>query len=83
MLKQNHHLHLLILIIALVLSAQAQVDTASLTGRIVDPNGSAVGGARVTITNQTTNLTTEAATNDDGYYTFTSVRPSLYRVEVA
>ena len=83
MLKQNHYLHLLILIIALVLSAEAQVDTASLTGRIVDPNGAAVGGARVTITNQTTNLTNVIATNEDGYYTFTSVRPSLYTVEVA
>ncbi len=38
------------------LPAFAQVDTATITGTIVDPSGAAVVGARIVATSQTTGL---------------------------
>lgn len=51
------------------LIVNAQVDTASLTGQITDSQGAVVAGARVVVINQTTNISTETTTNNDGYYT--------------
>ena len=42
-----------------------------------------IAGARVVLTNQATNIAVETTTNDDGYYTLTNLRPSLYAIEVA
>ncbi|MEP6900109.1 MAG: TonB-dependent receptor [Actinomycetota bacterium] len=60
-----------------------QIDTASLTGLLTDPQGAVVAGARVTATNQATGIRTETTTNSDGYYTFTNLRPSRYTIEAA
>ena len=62
--------------------ADAQVDTASLTGLIKDQNGAIISGATISVTNQATNITATAMTNGEGYYTFTNLRPALYTIEV-
>ncbi len=41
----------------------AQVDTASVTGQVTDPQGAVVAGARVVATNQATNIAVETTTN--------------------
>ncbi len=61
----------------------AQVDTASLTGQVKDSQGALINGARVMATNQTTNIMVEATTGSEGYYTFTGLRPSIYKIEVS
>jgi hypothetical protein len=60
---------------------RAQVDTASVTGQVTDQQGAVVAGARVVATNQVTNIAVETTTNDDGYYTLSNLRPSLYIIE--
>lgn len=73
----------LILFAAAVATSQAQIDTASLTGQVTDVQGAVMSGARITITNQATNITVETTTNGEGYYTLTNLRPSLYTIEAA
>src|SRR6476619_4952403 len=62
--------------------AFAQTGTSSLRGTITDLQGRAVSGAQVTITNEEKNFTRTQSTNDDGAYTFTSIPPGSYRLEV-
>ena len=80
----TYKIYLLLLIIILgVTTNRAQIDTASLTGQVTDPQGAVVAGARVVATNQTTGITVETTTNSDGYFTFTSLRPSIYTIEAS
>jgi hypothetical protein len=60
----------------------AQNDRASITGRVTDPSGANVVGARVKATNINTGATFEATTNDDGRFVVPSIlQVGLYRVE--
>lgn len=65
-----------------ITTAGAQVDTASLTGLVTDPNGEAVAGARISVINQATNISVNTITNGEGYYTIASLRPALYTITV-
>ena len=60
----------------------AQIDTATLTGQVTDPQTAVISGARVRVVSQATGISVETATNNEGYYTFTALRPNLYTVEV-
>jgi hypothetical protein len=61
----------------------AQADTGRLEGTITDPQGAAVAGANVTITNTGTGYPSSAKTNELGYYTISALPPGHYRVEVS
>ncbi len=65
------------------LNLAAQVDTATLTGQVTDQNGAALGGARITVTSPSTNISKSSATNTDGYYTFSGLKSGLYKIEAA
>ena len=54
-------------------SVTAQTGAASLTGIVSDQSGSTVPGATVTATNQATNVTYVAVSNEAGNYTVTSL----------
>src|SRR5712691_6755802 len=71
---------LLLLCIALLIpvSAFAQTGAASLTGIISDQSGAKVPGTTVTATNQATNVTYTAVSNDTGNYTITAVPVGTY-----
>src|SRR5829696_3203798 len=73
---------LLILICGLGASALAQSDRGSITGRVVDPSGAVVPGAKVTVTNTETNTPAEAKTNDEGNFTFPQLPAAPYRLTV-
>ncbi len=60
---------------------QAQV-TAGLTGRVIDPSGTAVPNAQITLTEITTNVHQQTVSTSAGDYTFTALNPGLYRVDV-
>jgi hypothetical protein len=63
--------------------ATAQVTTGSLQGVVLDPNGAAVAGATVRITNAETGISRETTTNAEGFYRVTNLLPGeRYRVEV-
>ena len=62
--------------------ALAQVDSGAISGVVTDATGAVVPGAIVTITQTTTNLTTELRTNESGFYSAPSLRPGSYEVTV-
>ena len=62
-------------------AVQAQTATGSISGNVADPSGSAVPGARVTVTNVGTNDSRSARTNESGYFSFPLLPPATYRLE--
>ena len=70
------------LLLGFTAAAHAQVDRATLTGTVRDPQGAVVSGASVVITNSATNLANQAKTNAEGNYTAVNLKPGRYLVEV-
>jgi hypothetical protein len=73
---------LLLLVSLAANSALAQLETATVSGQVVDPSGLSIHGAQVALVDIDRNTTTDTATNPSGLYTFPSVRPGRYRMEV-
>ncbi len=67
---------------ALARSVSAQPSTASLNGIVVDPQGRAVSGAHVILTERFKSLRRQTETNPDGFFTFPQALPSTYSVRV-
>jgi hypothetical protein len=65
-----------------VSSAFGQAVYGSILGTVTDPTGAAVNGAKVTVTSQTKNVTTEATTNESGNYNVTHLIPDVYTIRV-
>ena len=63
-------------------SALAQLETATVSGQVVDPSGLSITGAQVKLVDIDRDTTTGTATSPSGLYTFPSVRPGRYRMEV-
>lgn len=59
-----------------------QVNTADIVGRVLDPKGLTVPGAKVTVMDTDTGLTREAATGDTGDFVVTLLPPGTYKVTV-
>ena len=64
-------------------SALGQAVYGSILGTVTDPSGAAVAGAKVTVTSQTKNVSTETTTNESGNYSVTHLIPDVYSVQVA
>ncbi|MGB6876659.1 MAG: carboxypeptidase-like regulatory domain-containing protein [Candidatus Acidiferrales bacterium] len=63
---------------------QAQTTASStVVGTVTDPSGAAVPGATVKLTNVGTNVPLTATANDSGQYTFPTVTPGTYALEVS
>lgn len=62
-------------------SVPAQVGSSSVRGTVLDPQGKALTGATVTLTNPVVNAVRTAKTNDTGGYTFDLVPPGTYTIE--
>ncbi len=63
-------------------AAFAQAVYGSILGTVTDPQGAAVAGAKVTVTNQRKGGEDTATTNADGNYSVTHLVPDLYTVKV-
>ena len=61
---------------------QSQSSYGSVVGIVADSSGAAVPGATVTLTNNATGISRTAQTSDVGTYTFDSVSPGNYRVDI-
>lgn len=61
----------------------AQVDTGSITGTVADSTGAVVGGAKVTLVNEGTDVTLSTNSGSDGNYVFSPVRIGSYKLEAA
>src|SRR5437763_4935229 len=84
-MKKAASLVALLVAVSLVTSmprANAQAVYGSILGTVTDPQGAAVGGAKVTITNQNKGTTQQTTTNDSGNYTVTHLIPDTYSVKV-
>ncbi len=60
----------------------AQAGASAITGSVVDPQGGAVPGASVKLISTTQANERTTVTDDSGNYSFTSVTPGEYRIEV-
>ncbi|MFN2533167.1 MAG: carboxypeptidase regulatory-like domain-containing protein [Pyrinomonadaceae bacterium] len=65
----------------LVAHAQ-QATTATLTGRVLDPNGAVIAGAAVSATRVSTSSRREAVTNDSGVYVLSGLAPGDYKIKI-
>src|SRR5258708_39660844 len=54
----------------------------SISGSVTDPQGNAVAGAKVTVTNISKGTTAEATTNESGNYSVTHLIPDSYKIHV-
>ena len=70
-------------LIFFVCGANAQLATASLSGRVTDPSGATVIGASVTVLNTSTNVSNQTASNKTGDYTFPTLPPGRYRLTIS
>jgi outer membrane receptor protein involved in Fe transport len=62
--------------------AQETVNSASVSGRVVDPQGAVVPGALVVARQTETNIQSETVTGDDGRFRFPYLRVGRYEVTV-
>jgi hypothetical protein len=72
---------LVILVLGWATAASAQ-NTASLSGTVMDPQGLAVRGAKLTLTSSTTGAERRATVDDNGHYAFVSLAPGTYKLTV-
>jgi len=56
--------------------------TAQITGAVTDTSGALIQGATVTVTNEGTNVVSDATTNDAGNYSVMFLPPGSYKVAV-
>jgi hypothetical protein len=66
-----------------VISAAAQVNTATLSGTVVDPQGLGIKGATITLENSATGAQRTADADDDGRYNLVGLTPGTYLMTVA
>src|ERR1700739_318234 len=62
--------------------AVGQAVYGSIMGTVTDPSGAAVNGAKVTVTSETKNVSTDTTTNESGNYDVTHLIPDVYTVRV-
>lgn len=62
--------------------ASAQVNTATLSGTVSDPQNLAVKSAKVTLANAATGATRAAVTDDSGRYNLVGIPPGQYKLTV-
>ncbi|MGH9534938.1 MAG: carboxypeptidase regulatory-like domain-containing protein [Terriglobales bacterium] len=67
---------------AVVVTGWSQGGSASLNGRVTDPSGAAIPGARVTLLRPATQLSRAVTTNAQGGYEFPALPPGVYQVTV-
>ena len=85
-MKIRYHCFSLVMALLLVAfagpgTAAAQTGAGSLTGLVTDQSGATVPGATVTATNQATNVTYTAVSNEAGNYTVTGLPVGNYIVK--
>src|SRR5664279_3510506 len=73
---------LLLVLVVFAPWATAQSGKGVITGRVIDPSGGVVPGAKVAVINEDTGVRVELTTNGDGYFEALSLTPGSYNLEV-
>ena len=63
-------------------TAFAQSESATVFGRVTDPNGAVIMGAEIEVKNVETNVSVIRKTNSDGLYSVPSLHPGHYLISV-
>ena len=63
-------------------TASGQAVYGGIVGTVTDPQGNAVAGAKLTVTNISKGTTEEAVTNESGSYSVTHLIPDNYKVHI-
>src|SRR5262245_29420412 len=71
-----------IIVLACMVSTQAQVTTGNVRGIVQDPTGAVLAGAKVTITNKQTNVSATTQSTGQGEYRFNDLLPGEYTLTV-
>ncbi|HKP69304.1 MAG TPA: carboxypeptidase regulatory-like domain-containing protein [Pyrinomonadaceae bacterium] len=71
-----------VLLLLFSLATIGQTNKGSITGSVSDPQGAAVPGATVTITNVLTQVAIKVETSKDGIYVAHNLEPALYDVTI-
>jgi hypothetical protein len=71
-----------VLVLSFAVGGAAQVNTATLSGAVTDPQGLAVRGAKVTVTNAATGAARSIVADDEGRYTLIGLPPGKYKMSV-
>src|SRR5216684_5573157 len=73
----------LVLVLSCVVAAAPQgVNTATLLGTVIDQQGQAVAGAKVTLTSSATGAERTTVSEDNGRYTLVGIPPGPYKMTV-
>ena len=84
LMRSARYLALLVLSVLLVPAvAWAQVLYGSLVGNVTDPNGAAVSGAKVELTNVATGDVSTVMTDDRGAYALGDLQVGVYKVAIS
>ena len=70
------------LLLSFTFSAAAQVNTATLSGVVSDPQGLPVRGAKVTVINSETAAERSTVADDDGRYSLVGLPPGQYKLMI-
>src|SRR5271165_3424673 len=62
-------------------SLSAQGASGRILGRVSDPTGAVLSGAKVTLINEATNVSRNGLTNDSGDFSFVEVVPGTYTIQ--
>src|SRR5262249_903032 len=73
---------LLLCLMAISALSFAQMETATLSGTVMDLSGAVVADGQVQVTNSDTNLTVSTSTSKSGIYVIPSLKPGRYRIAV-
>src|SRR5712664_1711998 len=72
----------LALVILLIATTASASPTGSIAGFVKDPSGAAITGAKLTLTNQSTNAKMEAVSDTNGGFQFLQLAPAVYSLVV-
>lgn len=85
-MQQRHGVFVWLALCLLVLGcaglATAQVNTGALSGTVSDPQGLAVRGAKISVSNSGTGAVREVVSDDGGHYKVVGLAPGVYKVAV-
>src|SRR6266581_6437113 len=69
-------------LLVLTPTASAQKTSGTITGTVTDPSGAVVPGATVSVVNERTGAAREAATNEEGSFSFPELEAGTYRITI-
>src|SRR5438309_11814 len=82
-MSNAYRLFVSLLLIYNVAPGLAQVERASIVGKITDKSGASMAGVAVTVTNESTNTSVPVSTDDAGAYTAVNLIPGSYTVNAS